>query len=82
MKGVLIINSAGVPIRSNLEQEQQDKYAALISQLATKAAAVVRTIDKTDELAFFRIRSKKHEIMVAPDTDYMLIVIQDPSIDS
>jgi dynein light chain roadblock-type len=26
-----------------------------------------------------RIRSRNHEIMVAPDKEYLLIVIQDPS---
>jgi len=38
----------------------------------------VRTLDDTDELAFLRIRSKKHEIMIAPDKDYVLVVIQNP----
>ncbi|KAH8045382.1 dynein intermediate chain binding protein [Aureococcus anophagefferens] len=32
---------------------------------------------ETDELTFFRIRSKKHEIMIAPDAEYLLIVIQE-----
>lgn len=32
-----------------------------------------------NDLTFLRIRSKKHEIMVAPDKDYLLIVIQNPN---
>jgi dynein light chain roadblock-type len=44
------------------------------------ANSVVRTLDDTDELTFFRIRSKKHEIMIAPDKDYLLVVIQDPNM--
>ena len=32
-----------------------------------------------NDLTFLRIRSKKHEIMVAPDKDYILIVIQNPN---
>jgi len=43
------------------------------------ANAVVRTLDESDELSFFRIRSKKHEIMIAPDKEYLLVVIQDPN---
>ena len=31
-----------------------------------------------NDLTFLRIRSKKHEIMVAPEKEYMLIVIQEP----
>uniref|UniRef100_A0A7S1U8Y1 Dynein light chain roadblock n=1 Tax=Phaeomonas parva TaxID=124430 RepID=A0A7S1U8Y1_9STRA len=76
VKGVLIVNSDGVPIRSTLNQESTDSYAALLSQLAFKASSVVRTLDETDGLTFLRIRSNKEEIMVAPDRDYLLIVIQ------
>jgi dynein light chain roadblock-type len=47
-------------------------------QLAIKAGGVVRTLDESDELAFLRIRSKKHEIMIAPDKDYILVVVQIP----
>lgn len=73
---MLIVSAQGVPIRSNLEDEDTNTYAALLSQLAMKASSVVRTLDETDELTFFRIRSKKHEIMIAPDPEYLLIVIQ------
>ena len=34
-----------------------------------------------NDLTFLRVRSKKHEIMVAPDKDYLLIVIQNPNAD-
>lgn len=78
VKGVLIMNSEGVPIRSNMEPDQTETYAALVSQLSLKASGVVRTLDESDELAFLRIRSKKHEIMIAPDKDYILVVVQNP----
>ena len=32
-----------------------------------------------NDLTFLRVRSKKHEIMVAPDKDYLLIIIQNPN---
>jgi dynein light chain roadblock-type len=32
-----------------------------------------------NDLTFLRIRSVKHEIMVAPDKDFLLIVLQNPS---
>jgi len=34
---------------------------------------------RQNDLTFLRLRSKKHEIMVAPDKDYLLIIIQDPN---
>mmetsp|Transcript_7731 Transcript_7731/g.10676 ORF Transcript_7731/g.10676 Transcript_7731/m.10676 type:complete len:98 (-) Transcript_7731:43-336(-) len=77
--GVVVVNSAGIPIKTTLEPEQTTKYSGLLTELASKARSVVRTLDTSNDLTFLRIRSKKHEIMVAPDKDYMLIVIQDPS---
>ena len=38
--------------------------------------AKVRDLDPTNDLTFLRVRSKKHEIIVAPERDYLLIVIQ------
>jgi len=36
----------------------------------------VRDIDPTNDLVFLRIKTKHEEIMVAPDKDFTLIVIQ------
>ena len=35
-------------------------------QLTSKARGVVRTLDPQNDLTFLRVRSKKHEIMIAP----------------
>ena len=45
MIGVVIANSAGIPIRSTLDQEQTTKYAGSLTQLAAKARSVVRELD-------------------------------------
>ncbi|OLP78671.1 Dynein light chain roadblock-type 2 [Symbiodinium microadriaticum] len=45
--------------KHRLDSKQTLQYSALISQLAAK--------DPQNDLTFLRIRSKKHEIMVAPD---------------
>jgi dynein light chain roadblock-type len=34
-----------------------------------------------NDLTFVRIRSKKHEIMIAPDNGFILIVVQNPSVE-
>jgi dynein light chain roadblock-type len=39
---------------------------------------MIRDLDSTNELKFIRIRSAKHEVMVAPDMEFILIVIQKP----
>jgi|TARA_B110000208_G_C11743213_1_gene420695 dynein light chain roadblock-type len=68
-------------LKSTLDAEASNQHAALITQLAARASSAVRTLDPTNDLTFLRIRSKKHEIMVAPDKEYMLIVIQNPNFD-
>ncbi|CAD7927631.1 unnamed protein product [Amoebophrya sp. A120] len=81
VQGIVIVNAEGVPIRSTLDLKFTLQYSSLISQLTAKARSVVRDLDPMNDLTFLRIRSKKHEIMVAPDKEYLLIVIQDPNAD-
>jgi dynein light chain roadblock-type len=42
---------------------------------------MVRDLDPTNDLAFLRIKSKLNEILIAPDKDFLLIVIQGPKGD-
>ena len=67
---------AGIPIRTTLDNSTTVQYAGLIHHLTAKARAMVRDVDPTDNLCFLRVRSKKHEIMIAPDNEYILICIQ------
>ncbi|CAM9436775.1 unnamed protein product [Bubo scandiacus] len=76
--GTVVINAEGIPIRTTLDNSVSVQYAGLLHQLTMKARSTVRDIDPQNDLTFLRIRSKKHEIMVAPDKDYLLIVIQNP----
>mmetsp|Transcript_16086 Transcript_16086/g.39142 ORF Transcript_16086/g.39142 Transcript_16086/m.39142 type:complete len:102 (-) Transcript_16086:121-426(-) len=77
--GVVIVNQDGIPIRTTLDQAVTVQYAGLITQLCSKARSAVRELDPQNDLTFLRVRSKKHEIMVAPDKDYLLIIIQNPN---
>eukprot|EP00938_MAST-03A_sp_MAST-3A-sp1_P002256 g2256.t1 len=75
VEAILIVDNDGHVIQSNLK-ERSEEHAALLCQLTSKARSVVRTLDNTNDLTFLRIRSKKHEIMISPDKEHMLIVIQ------
>lgn len=84
--GVIIVNADGIPIRSTFENNVSVQYASLVSHFTVKARSAVKQISKNDpedDLQLIRIRSKKHEIMIAPDFDklheYQLIVVQNPS---
>ena len=69
----------GITIHSTLDEEQTAAHGALISQLTDKATKLVETLDLDDQLSFLRIRSNKREIMVSPDKEFLLIVIQNPN---
>lgn len=64
----------GIPIKSTLDNSTSVQYAGLIQQLADKARSVVRDLDPSNDLMFLRMRTKKHEIMVAPGKfDYVFL---------
>ncbi|XP_023012442.1 dynein light chain roadblock [Leptinotarsa decemlineata] len=77
--GTIVVNSEGIPIKTTLDNTTTVQYAGLISSLSDKARSVVRDLDPSNDLTFLRIRSKKHEIMVAPDKEFILIVVQNPT---
>uniref|UniRef100_A0A674JBW2 Roadblock/LAMTOR2 domain-containing protein n=1 Tax=Terrapene triunguis TaxID=2587831 RepID=A0A674JBW2_9SAUR len=64
--GTIVVNAEGIPIRTTLDNSTTVQYAGLLHQLTMKARSTVRDIDPQNDLTFLRIRSKKHEIMVAP----------------
>uniref|UniRef100_A0A8C0JUD6 Dynein light chain roadblock-type 1 n=1 Tax=Canis lupus dingo TaxID=286419 RepID=A0A8C0JUD6_CANLU len=68
-----------IPIKSTMDNPTTTQYANLMHNFILKARSTVREIDPQNDLTFLRIRSKKNEIMVAPDKDYFLIVIQNPT---
>ncbi|KAI8083254.1 uncharacterized protein B0P05DRAFT_488849 [Gilbertella persicaria] len=79
VKAVVIINNEGQTIRSTLDRELSKQYGHLIAGLVQQTRTMVATLDDQNELTFLRIRTKKHEVMVAPDQDYLLVVIQNPA---
>ena len=78
--GLLIVDEDGKFLRSTMSSSNNDvmpkQYAKKVTELAKRARSVVRDIDPMNDLTFFRVRSKKQEIMVAPDKNLFLIVIQ------
>ena len=55
------------------------QYSTQISTFSEKAKAIILSMDPTNELYYLRVTSRKHEILVAPDNDFVLIVLQSPS---
>ncbi|KAK9810462.1 hypothetical protein WJX72_011086 [[Myrmecia] bisecta] len=80
--GCIILDHNGQTLRTTCDPEVTEKHAHLIPQLALLARNMVRDLDPQNDLEFLRIRSQKHEIMVAPNPEFVLIVIQKPATDA
>lgn len=80
VEGILIMNKlTGVIIKTTLTEEQSKTHAAFLSSLSEKCDLMIPTLEEDDELQFLRIRTKKKEIMVATEGDFLLVVIQNPN---
>mmetsp|Transcript_19256 Transcript_19256/g.25002 ORF Transcript_19256/g.25002 Transcript_19256/m.25002 type:complete len:103 (-) Transcript_19256:35-343(-) len=78
VEGYVICNKEGQVLRRlpSMTQGQAEIYASKMSGLAKKARGVVRDLNPKDELRFLRVRAKKHEVLVAYDTEFLVIVVQ------
>ena len=74
--GTIIVNQDGIPIRTSLDNTTTVLYATQLQRLCQLAECSVRELDAQNELLFLRIRTKKDEVIVAPDNGYLMIVIQ------
>lgn len=74
--GVIIVDRDGQAIHSTLDAMETTYYIQHCSALTAIARSTIRETDPTDDIQFFRIRTKKYEIMLAPEHQYLLIVLQ------
>jgi len=77
VRGVIITSNDGLPISStkNLSVEMRENVSALVASLVGRAKAVVSELEE-GELNFFTLDTTKGEILVAPEQDYVLIVLR------
>ena len=73
---ILILNNEGKVIYSSSDQHDSKTYADVITKLTTKARSVVRDLQPQNDLTFLRMRTKGKEFLIAPEKDYVLIVVQ------
>ena len=65
VQGIIITTHDGSVVRSTMDNIQTQQISVIVSQLTVRSQGVVRDLDPEDNLRFLRIRSTKHEIMVA-----------------
>ncbi|KAJ2702119.1 hypothetical protein FB645_004401 [Coemansia sp. IMI 203386] len=67
VESVTVMTKDGQVIRTTATAEQAESHGKLLSKLARDAAEIVEQLDDQDELSFLRIRTTRHEVMVALD---------------
>lgn len=77
--GVIIVNKKGVSIKSTMKPEENILYGSLITQFKDKAKKVIEALDPEEDIVFIKIRSQMYEIMIAPDKEFSMIVLQEPA---
>ncbi|WIA33348.1 hypothetical protein OEZ86_006485 [Tetradesmus obliquus] len=75
--GCIIAGTDGSIHKTTLDEQLTQDYTSMVPSLTALARNMVRELDPQNDLEFLRVRSAKHEVMVAPKGDYVLIVIQD-----
>ena len=78
--GSIAMKTDGIPIRTDFSDEQTNLYCALVSQFLKRTDKVLGNILDDPKLESIRIRSKKNELIIAPEGDYVLVVVQDPYV--
>lgn len=74
--GVVVVNDDNIPIRSTLDNATTLQYVSMCDTLCGIARGIVRDTDPQNDLKILRVRTKKNEIIIAPEAGKSLIVIQ------
>ena len=75
IRGVIICDSAGLPIDSNVDISLSEEIAAYVTSLIGKSRQVVEAL-KEGTLNFIRLETSSGEVMVALETDLILIILK------
>lgn len=85
VQGIVIVNAEGSIIKTtyqNQKKEEGNSLARLVPQLVIKARTTVRDLDTGNDLKFIRLKTTKNQILIAPDNEFILIVVQGQNSES
>ena len=74
--GVIIVSPDSIPLRSTMDNPTTLQYIGMCNTLCGLASGVIRDTDPQNDLTILRVRTKKHEVIMAPEKGQYLIVIQ------
>lgn len=72
----IIVNSTGNIIQSDLDIKVSTFISQQMMNLKEVARNAVRDIDPVDEIAFLRVKTTKHEIIISHEKEFSIISIR------
>jgi dynein light chain roadblock-type len=63
-------------LRSHPVSDDSEIQGERLAKLAKLARGVVRDLDPTDDLNFFRLRTQSKEVLIGVHTEYLVVVQQ------
>ncbi|VDD75534.1 unnamed protein product [Mesocestoides corti] len=81
VQGLILVNTEGNPIRSNMDNSTSLQYTRHAEELKTMTQHVVRDLDPQDDLLVLRLRTRLNEVIILPgrcSTMYDLSVLIHP----
>ena len=75
VRGVIVCDSEGLPIQSDLDTETTENVAAYITSLIGRARNICDAL-KEGDLGFVSLTTAKGEVMIAPQEGLNLIVLK------
>jgi len=75
IRGVIICDSSGLPIDSNMDIEISEEISAYVTSLIGKGKQLVKAL-KEGGLKFIRLETSKGEVMIALEEQLILIILK------
>lgn len=66
VQGIILVNTEGNPIRSNMDNSTSLQYTRHAEELRSMTQHVVRDLDPEDDLVVLRLRTRLNEVMILP----------------
>ena len=79
VEGIILSDNEGIPLKSSFKDEEITYfYTTSASMFVRKCQNAVKTLTG-ESMNFIRLRTKLNEIMIAPEGNFILIVVQNPT---
>ncbi|KAH7175462.1 hypothetical protein EDB81DRAFT_874309 [Dactylonectria macrodidyma] len=69
--------TAVAPEEGEGDAQGVDQFAAMVWNFVNNSGSFVQELDTEDEVKLLRLRTRKQELVIVPDSKYLLVVVHD-----